>query len=180
VQNPQVKQAAQQIMQDHQQANQQLKSVAQSLQIDLPDSLEQSKQQEIQILSSLPANELEKQYVAMMQADHLKDITEYRSVSQMAKNDQVKQYAQQTLPKLQQHLQHVQSAATALGMPNSTDAMQAGSRMEGSSGMSGSSGTSGSRGSSGAGSTGTIGGVGTPSGTGSGATGSGQRTTGGQ
>jgi len=66
------------------------------------------------------------------------DVTKFNSVSQLSQNDQVKQFAQQLLPVLQQHAQHVNQTATAMGLPSGMEAMQAGAKIEGS-GASGSS-----------------------------------------
>jgi len=137
-QNDQVKQLARQIMDDHRQALQQLQQSAQGMNLTLPQSLPMMKQQELAIYRALPADVLEKKFVAHMQAAHAKDIVEYRNASQMAMDPGVKQYAQQTLPKLQQHASHVNQAAIAMGLPSSdmgnttNDARPAGARMEGS------------------------------------------------
>ena len=73
-------------------------------------------------------------------------------VSQMslAQNQQLKQFVTQTLPKLQQHQQHVLQTAQAVGLTQQGgDAVQAGSRQSGSSsGASGSSSSGTSSGSS--------------------------------
>jgi len=168
-QNQQVKQFAQQLVQDHQAAQQQLQQVAQQLGVQIPQSLPKDKQQEMQILSSMPTEQFEKHFVCMMEADHAKDLIEYRSAAHMAQNEQVKQYAQQTLPKLQQHYEQVQRAAVALGLPSGgPEAMPASGRLQGdmnmgtgssgdmnSSSRTNTSGRSGTSGTSGSGRTGT-------------------------
>jgi putative membrane protein len=131
-QNLQVKQLAQQIQQDHQQAQQQLQQVAQQLGVQLPQSLPAEKQEELRLMQALPTDQFEKHYVCMMEADHAKDVTEYRATSQLAQNEQVKQYAQQTLPKLQQHYSHTQQVAVALGVPSGgPEAVPAAGHMQG-------------------------------------------------
>jgi putative membrane protein len=135
-QNSQVKQVAQRILQDHQKAEQQLQQVAQQLGLQLPTSLPEDKQQEIQILASLPTDQFEKEYISKMQADHAKDVIAYRNCGQNAQNSQVKSYATQQLPVLQQHESHVNQAAVALGLPSAGEAIPASGRMQGSSGNS--------------------------------------------
>jgi putative membrane protein len=147
-QSPEVKRLAQTIMQDHQQASQQLQRVAQQMGVQVPQELPSMKMQEIQILSSLPAEQFEKQYVAKMNELHAKDVTCYGGQMSLAQNDQVKQYVTQTLPKLQQHQQMTLQTAAAMGLANPGEAVQAGSRQGGQSGRSPGAGSSG-RGTSG-------------------------------
>jgi putative membrane protein len=137
-QNDQVKQIAQKMVDDHTKAKQQLQQVAQQLQVQLPEQLPRMKQAELQIMSALPADQFDKNYLAHLQAAHAKDVTKFNSVSQLSQNDQVKQFAQQTLPVLQQHAQQVNQTATAMGLPNGMEAIQAGAKIQGS-GASGSS-----------------------------------------
>jgi|SRR5687768_2266963 len=118
VQNPQVKQLVQRIVQDHQQGQQQLQQTAQQLGVQVPQGLTQMKEQEIRILTNLPGDQFEKHYVAHLQAMHAKDVAKFQSVSQLSQNDQVKQFAQQMLPKLQQHAQQVTQVASAVGVPS--------------------------------------------------------------
>jgi len=182
VQNDQVKKLAQQIMQDHQQAQQQLQQAAQKLGVQLPQDLPQTEQVMIQIITSQPADQLEKHYVAGMNADHARDILKYQSEATMGKDDAAKQYAQQTLPKLQQHQQMTIQTAQAIGVQTGMEAVTAGSRIgpdssSGASDRSGSSSSSGntsngsSSGASGAsgtsGSSGAAGSAGSSSGSGS-------------
>lgn len=134
-QNAQVKQVAQTIRQDHEKANAQLQRTAQQLGLQLPGSISADKQQEIQILSSLPADQFDKHYICMMQADHAKDLIKYRAVAQNAQNEQVRAYAQQQIPALAMHNGHVQQAAVALGLPSSNaEAIPASGRIEGTNG----------------------------------------------
>lgn len=138
-QNPEVKQLAQHIMKDHQQAQQQLQQVAQSLGIQLPQELPQAEQAMIQVIASLPTDQLEKHYVAGMTADHARDILKYQCEASMGKNDQVRQYAKQTLPALEQHAQMTVQTAQAIGVQMDMNAVPAAARFgaEGSSSSSG-------------------------------------------
>lgn len=157
-QNEQVKQIAKRLVDDHTKAQQQLQQVAQQLQVQLPEQLPRIKQSTLQIMTALPEDQFDKQYLAHLQAAHAQDVTKFNAVSQMAQNEQVKQYAQQQLPVLQQHLQHINQSAQALGLPRGTEAVPAGATIQG--GGAGSSGgaESGGAGSGGAGSGGATGG----------------------
>ena len=143
-QNPEVKKLAQMIMQDHQQAGQQLQQVAQQMQLQVPQGLPSIKQQEIQVMTSLPSQQFDKVYVAKMNELHAMDVTAFGSQTTLAQNPQLKQFVTQALPKLQQHQQHVMRTAQQIGLTGggSGDAQQAGSRESGSSTSGSSSGTS--------------------------------------
>jgi len=102
--------------------------------VQLPQSLPATKQQEMRVMQTLDGKEFDQQYISKMRAGHAKAVSEYTDVSQLAKNDQIKKYATQTLPTLQEHYQHVEKTATALGLPNLSEAQPAGARMHGNDG----------------------------------------------
>ncbi len=172
-QNPRVKELAQHLIQDHQQMNQQLQQTAQQLNLRVPQSLPQIKQEEIQILASLPAQDFDQQYIAKMNEGHAKDVACFEAASTLSKNQQVKQFASTNLPKLQQHRHMVRQLAGEVGINfrSSDEATPAGAHLPGSGASDNSSGS----GSTGSGSTGASTGSGTGSSgsTGSGSTGSG-------
>ena len=129
-QNPQVKQLAQRILQDHQQASQQLMQVAQKLQVELPQGLPSMKQQELQIIGQLDSQVFDQKFVCKMDELHAHDVAAFRNASQIAQSPDVKQFASQTLPKLQQHHQLVQQTGSAVGL-SGMDAQPAGGRIQG-------------------------------------------------
>jgi putative membrane protein len=59
-------------------------------------------------LSKLSGNAFDKQFATEMVSDHKKDIQKYQQAAKK-KNDPVADYANQTLPTLQKHLQTAQS-----------------------------------------------------------------------
>jgi len=130
-QDPQVKQFAQRMMQDHQQAQQQLQTAAQESGVQLPRSIPAIKQQEMKVFQSLNGKEFDQHFISKMRAAHAKAVSEYQDVAQLAKEDHIKQYASKTLPTLQEHYQQVQQTATALGLPNTSEAQPAGARLGG-------------------------------------------------
>jgi putative membrane protein len=117
-QNPQVKQLAQQIVQDHQQSRQRLQQVARELNVDIPEQLSPMHQQILQIYSSVPAEQYDKWFATMTQAHHAKALIANRAVAQIAQNPQVKQFAEQELTMLSKHYDQAQQAAVALGLPS--------------------------------------------------------------
>jgi len=130
-QDQQVKQLAERILQDHQQAGQQLQQVAQKLQVEVPQGLPSVKQQELQIIGGMESKMFDQKFVSCMDEHHAKDVTCFRNTAQTAQSPDVKQFASQTLPKLQEHWQLTKRTATAVGLPSDNEAQPAGGRIQG-------------------------------------------------
>jgi putative membrane protein len=112
-QRQEIKDFAQMLVKDHQQANQDLQPIAQQMGI---ESSEQQKlnpvhQAQLDELKQLQGQAFDRAWVYTQFADHQKDILCYRDVAQEAQDPQLKDYAQQTLPTLQQHLEHASMLA---------------------------------------------------------------------
>jgi len=130
-QDPKVKEIAQRLIQDHQQAQRDLQQAAQESGVTLPTGTPPGSQHVKRVFESLSGRDFDQQFISHMRAAHAKAVNEYQDVAQLAKNDQIKQFASKTLPTLQQHYQAVQQEATALGLPSGMEAQPAGARMPG-------------------------------------------------
>lgn len=131
-QDDQVKQFAEMLIKDHTQANQKLKQIAQSANVQLEEKLDPIHQMKLQKMQKCPASEFTRKFVFEQTAGHTKDVLEFQYQSQNAQNPQVKQFATQILPKLQQHLKHANDLAMQqVGGALGGDARPAGSRIEG-------------------------------------------------
>ncbi len=119
-QNPQVKQLAERIVQDHTQAGQQLMQIAQQHNIQPSTEVKGEHKETHDKLQKASGEEFDKQYAKEMVKHHKKDIKKFEEMSRDAKDPQLKSFAQQTLPKLQQHLQMAQAAAGEKGDSAST------------------------------------------------------------
>jgi putative membrane protein len=128
-QDPQTKQLAERLVQDHQRAQQQLQQIAESLNMKLPDELEQWQQAKLQAMQQKHGQHLEMHFAFGQVGDHMIDILKYQYQAEHAKNPQLKQFAEQTIPILQEHLQMAQQVA-AQWVPQ---ARTAGERMRGNS-----------------------------------------------
>jgi putative membrane protein len=106
-----VKKFGQRMVADHSKANDQLKQVASRVGVTLPDKLNPKDQATKDRLSKLSGEPFDAAYMRDMVKDHTKDLAEFRHESQSAKNDDVKNFAAQTLPTLQDHLQRAKSIA---------------------------------------------------------------------
>jgi len=177
-QSQEVKQFADHLIRDHQQANQQLMQLAQSKGIDIPRQLDPVHQAKIEKFQKLQGRQFEKEWVYSQLAGHVVDVLKFRDASQELQDNDLKQFAAQTLPKLQQHLQQAERLA---GWGPGGEARPAGATEHGTGAHDATPGaTSGSRtgeaGSTGAGSTGSTGTGGTGTGTGGTSGGAGGRT----
>jgi putative membrane protein len=117
-QNPQLKSFAQQMKQDHQQANTKLTQIAQNLGVQVTPS--DRKESEIKRFQKLNGADFDKEFAAQQLKDHQKDIKRFEKAAQDLTNPELKQFASETLPVLERHLQHVASIAPAVGVDQST------------------------------------------------------------
>jgi putative membrane protein len=128
VQDDQIKQFAQQMVQDHTQAQQQLKQVAQAAGVQLHDQLDMLHQAKLQKLQQCTSSDFQRKYINGQAAGHMMNVLEFRYQSQNAQNDQVKQLASQMLPKLEQHLKHATDLANQQAGGSSGEARTASER----------------------------------------------------
>jgi len=108
--SPDVKQFGQRMVQDHGKANDQLKQLASSKGVDIPTETDKSHQKKMAKLEKLQGAAFDKAYMDDMVKDHKKDVKDFQKQSKSAKDPEVKSFAAQTLPTLQEHLQMAESA----------------------------------------------------------------------
>jgi putative membrane protein len=134
-QDQKVKDIAQKVVQDHQAANQQLQQAAQGAgNWQLAKGLSPYHEQALKVFQSLSGKDFDQQYISHLKACHAAAASMYADEAQLAKNQQIKDYATKVLPTIQEHSQHIQQAATALGLPSGMEAQPAGARMPGDAG----------------------------------------------
>jgi putative membrane protein len=119
-QNPEVKNLAEMIQKDHQQAQEKLQTIAQAHNVTLDTTPSWTQRRAQSKLEKLSGAEFDQQYAKDMLEDHAADIKKFEKASQNIEDSDVKQYAQEILPKLQTHLQHTASAAKSAGVDQST------------------------------------------------------------
>jgi putative membrane protein len=107
-----VKKFGQLMVDDHSKANDQLKQIAQSKGIQVPDAVDPKDQALYDKLSALKGTEFDRAYSNAMRKDHRKDVAEFRKQSQKGQDSDIKGFASTTLPTLESHLK----MAEALGM----------------------------------------------------------------
>jgi putative membrane protein len=104
-QSPEVKKFADRMINDHTKANDELKQVANQEHVNLPTDVNSKDAATYRSLEKLSGAEFDKAYARTMVRDHEKDVAEFKREASTAQTEPVKQYAQETLPTLQSHLQ---------------------------------------------------------------------------
>jgi putative membrane protein len=99
-----VKQFGQKMVDDHSKANDQLKQLASKEGITIPDTLDSKHQSRVDKLAKLSGPKFDKAYVKDAVKDHEKDVSEFKNEAQYGSDPNVKQFASNTLPVLQEHL----------------------------------------------------------------------------
>jgi predicted outer membrane protein len=119
-QSPEVKNLAQMLQQDHQQSQEKLQNIAQTHGLPFDQTPGWSERRTESKLEKLTGAEFDQQYTKDMLEDHVADIKKFQKAAQNIEDADVKQYAQDTLPHLQTHLQHAEAAAKAVGVDDAT------------------------------------------------------------
>lgn len=125
--NPDVKAFGQKMVDDHTKANDQLKDIATKNNIAIPTDMSTKDKAEYDRFSKLSGDAFDKAYMSHMVTDHKKDVAEFKKEANGGKDDAVKNFAQQTLPTLQDHLKMAQETNGKLKGSASASKANAGS-----------------------------------------------------
>jgi len=106
-----VKKFGQRMVDDHTKANEQLKQVAAEKNIDVPQQLDAKDKATKAHLEKLSGQQFDRLYMKDMVRDHQKDVAEFERESKIAKDPAIKNFAQQTLPILKDHLKEAEKIA---------------------------------------------------------------------
>ena len=101
--NADVKAFAQQMIDDHTKAGQELNSIASSKNMTLPTMLNESQQKDLNDLREKTGADFDKKYVSMMVDDHKDDVDNFQDAVDNLDDGDLKTFAINTLPTLQKH-----------------------------------------------------------------------------
>ena len=104
-----VKSFGEQMVTDHTQANDELKSIASKKSITLPTSVNAKQQAEYNRLEKLKGAAFDREYMKLMVSDHRTDVNEFRRESEHGSDPDLKAFAAKTLPTLENHLKMAES-----------------------------------------------------------------------
>jgi len=105
VQDKRLRDFAQRMITDHTQATEKLKAAAQGQTV--PTTLDQEHAQMLQKVQQAQGDDFNRQYAQLQLDRHQKTVALFESYAQNGDNAQLKQFAQQTLPTLRDHLQQI-------------------------------------------------------------------------
>ncbi|MDQ3535374.1 MAG: DUF4142 domain-containing protein [Bacteroidota bacterium] len=98
-----VKNFAQKMVDDHSRANEKLKQIAQRKNIALPNGIPNDHRKHIDDLREKSGREFDKEYMDLMVSEHKDDVSKFEDAADDLNDNEIKSFAQETLPKLRQH-----------------------------------------------------------------------------
>jgi len=101
--NADVKRFADRMIEDHTKANEQLTSIVAGLGVDIPKALDSEHERMRQKLQTLHGKAFDDQYMHAMVEDHNKAVKLFQQEERSGRNTELKQFAQKTLPTLDEH-----------------------------------------------------------------------------
>ncbi|HZP13203.1 MAG TPA: DUF4142 domain-containing protein [Nevskiaceae bacterium] len=110
-----VKSFADQMVSDHGQNNDELKSIVEKKGITLPDAPQGKQAASVAQLKSKNGAEFDRAFVAENVKGHQQAIQLFTTASKTAKDPEVKSYAEKTLPTLKHHLEMAQTLQKSIG-----------------------------------------------------------------
>lgn len=112
-QSEEVKSYAAKLAEDHEKANEELKTLAKAKNVDLPAELNPKHQEKISKLQNIADDRFDREFMKMQVDHHKKDVKSFEKQTEKAMDSNVKEFASKTLPTLQAHLQEAQSLQTS-------------------------------------------------------------------
>ncbi|HZP86737.1 MAG TPA: DUF4142 domain-containing protein [Burkholderiales bacterium] len=108
--NDQVKQFAARMVHDHTAANDKLRGIAENKGVMPPARLDQADQKELGQLDKLSGSSFDKAYMKHQVSDHQKAVKEFGNEAKHAKDPDLRRFASETLPVLEEHLKLAKEA----------------------------------------------------------------------
>jgi len=103
--SPSVQQFADQMVQDHTKANNELKQVAMQKGATIPDKLTRHQENELERMQKLSGKDFDKSYAEHAVKDHKKDVKDFQDAVKDVQDPDLKAFAQKTLPIIEHHTQ---------------------------------------------------------------------------
>jgi putative membrane protein len=116
--NPQVKEFAQRMIDDHTKLNEQMKPVAQQLGVTVPDQISKGDRKTMAKLQGLSGSAYDQAYIKDMVKDHKQDLTEFQMEASSGQDQTTQDAANQGSKVIAQHLQMAQQMAKDQNVPS--------------------------------------------------------------
>jgi putative membrane protein len=111
-QSNEVRQFAQQMVEDHTRANDKLKSIAQRYSMPVPTTMDSEDQATYEKLAMMTGKEFDKQYAKIQKKGHDRVISEFEKASNDLDNPTLREFAQTTLPTIKMHDEQAKTLKT--------------------------------------------------------------------
>ncbi|HEX2487948.1 MAG TPA: DUF4142 domain-containing protein [Blastocatellia bacterium] len=111
-----VKQFGEHMATEHSQLGQKLQQLASNLNFTLPTDLKPEQQALVSRFETLTGKAFDSAYIKEMVNDHIKDISEFERALSQASNADIKQFVNEALPTLRDHLKMAREIAGKLGV----------------------------------------------------------------
>jgi putative membrane protein len=108
------------MVQDHTTANQQLMTILAATDMTAPTQLDEKHRKAFEKLSKMRGAEFDRAYMREMVEDHDKTVKKFRQQATQGSNPDLKEFAQDTLPVLEQHEKMAQDISKSLAAVGST------------------------------------------------------------
>lgn len=112
--NADVKKFADMMIMDHTAAGEQLKTIAKTKNITLPDSVNADSKKAIADLSKKSGPDFDKAYVDKMVSDHKSTVDMFESASKNLKDADLKAFVDKTLPTIKGHLDNIKKIKSSM------------------------------------------------------------------
>lgn len=114
--NEQVRDFGEQMVESHRQANEDLHRLAKEKGIDLPKEPDQAHMELARHLQRLDGEAFDREYIGAMVADHAKALEMFEGRAETASDPQLRAWARQMVPVLEEHLQQARMLQRELEM----------------------------------------------------------------
>jgi putative membrane protein len=114
--NPEVKQFGQRMVQDHGQANQKLMAIAKELGATPPEKPGEKAEATKRELKGMAGEKFDQAYIRTMIKDHDQTVALFQREAQEGQSEQLRKFAEETLPTIQEHLQMARSIGKQVGV----------------------------------------------------------------
>ncbi len=108
-----VKSFGERMVKDHGKANDNLKSVASKMNVNVPEKVNAKHQAMIDKFSKMSGESFDAAYVKAMVSDHKKDIAEFEEAQGQVTNEDLKKFITDTIPVMKEHLEMVEKMQSA-------------------------------------------------------------------
>ena len=128
--NPEVKQFAQRLLDDHSKANEELKALATAKSVTISTETSPKTQKMITEMEKYSSEQFDREYMKDMVKDHQKDIALFEREARTGRDAEVKSWAEKTLPTLREHLKMARDISGKMGTTGTSTSKKDGQGMK--------------------------------------------------